>query len=352
VQSNEPEKKQDIVEEKVNDIEEKQPKETQPTELTAADIDELMGVAWECLETSRVVFSKFIDKTDKPDASDKDKVDVRETKILLAKSLLRLGDHSMEIGRFDQSIEDYKKCLEIRESIFDDSCRELPDVYSSIAYALLYASTEEKDRTKAVSMRLSTLEYYSKAMECLLIIRQDRLKVPRKVFGEKLLTSKIKLTEKAETSDKGKSKADPEKELTLSEPQASFAKQVKSRLDLILKHVENEGIDKLPEDLTPDEKEKRANEAKELGEVIQELGNKVIDILQVLENPEAAKAISGAEVVEEALANAAGAKEGEGSSSSFDKPTLASNEPVQTLGIKRKPKESDADESNQKKAKT
>ena len=116
--------------------------------------------------------------------------------------------------------------------------------------------------------------------------------------------------------------------------------------------VENEGIDKLPEDLTPDEKEKRATEAKELGEVIQELGNKVIDILQVLENPEAAKAISGAEVVEEALANAAGAKEGEGSSSSFDKPTLASNEPVQTLGIKRKPKESDADESNQKKAKT
>ena len=65
MQNNEPEKKQDIVEEKVNDIEEKQPKETQPTELTAADIDELMGVAWECLETSRVVFSKFIDKTDK-----------------------------------------------------------------------------------------------------------------------------------------------------------------------------------------------------------------------------------------------------------------------------------------------
>ena len=108
---------------------------------------------------------------------------------------------------------------------------------------------------KRKQQRLSTLEYYSKAMECLLIIRQDRLKVPRKVFGEKLLTSKIKLTEKAETryvmellifhvgwwftyfSDKGKSKADPEKELTLSEPQASFAKQVKSRLDLILKHV-------------------------------------------------------------------------------------------------------------------
>jgi len=313
-------------------------KENPINDLTAADIDDLMGVAWECLETSRVIFGKLLDNLSKEE-------DIKEVKKLLAKTLLRLGDHSMEIGRFEQSIDDYKKCIKLREEVFDVSSRELPDVYSAVAYALLYASTEEKDPVKAVSMRFLTLEYYAKAMEGLLIIRQDRLKCNRTIFNDKISISEIDEGEEIETDkSKGKAKAVSEKPLELTSGQLDFVKKAKDRIETVLKQVRDDTMESVGKDIPEAELALVEKEVKDLGEVIEELGNKMLDIAQVLENPEAAEAISGgAQAVEEALANAKEADES--STSAFDKPTLSTSENVQTLGVKRKSDVSKSEES-------
>jgi len=57
----------------------------------------------------------------------------------------RLGDHGLESASFQQSIEDYNTCLEIRERIFPPHSRKLADIHAQLACAHRYAASEAGD---------------------------------------------------------------------------------------------------------------------------------------------------------------------------------------------------------------
>jgi hypothetical protein len=74
----------------------------------APEEDDDLQVAWELLETARVIFSKY-----------------PEEKLALAKVYNRLGELGMEMDNFEQAEGDFRKCIDIYESIFPSHDRRL-----------------------------------------------------------------------------------------------------------------------------------------------------------------------------------------------------------------------------------
>ena len=284
------------------------------TVLTGADIDELMGIAWECLEASRVIYSRLLESIQ---SEKKGKDAEMEAKKLLSKTLLRLGDHSMEIGRFEFAVADFEKCLKLREEVFEKASREIPDVHSVLATAFLYASSEENDMDAAKLKRFKALMHYTKATEAILALREKLLGYDEVVFeplDAKLFT---KEDDEEEDSKLSKKPANEAKQTvgTLSENATTFLAKIKERLKAFEEVVKAKTVD------ASAAKTEDKTEATELTEIVKEMVLKVEDVIQVLENPEASEAMTkSAEIVEEAMEKAAA------STSAFDKPTLGASE--------------------------
>ena len=277
--------------------------------LTGADIDELMGIAWECLEASRVIYSRLLESL-------AGKEGTTTAKKLLAKTLLRLGDHSMEIGRFEFAVSDFEKCLKLREEVFETASREIPDVHSVLATAFLYASSEENDMNAAKLKRFKALMHYTKATEAILALRQKLLGYDAVAF-DPLDTKLFQDNEEEDESTLSKKPVSEAKQTvsSLSDTAKTFLANIKARLKSIEGVVEAKTVDASS---TKDEDKK---EAAELTEIVKEMVMKVDDVIQVLENPEASEAMTkSAEIVEEAIEKAAA------SASAFDKPTLDAKE--------------------------
>jgi len=273
-------------------------------------------------EAARVIYSKLID--DKAHEGEK-----KQIQKYLAKTLLRLGDHSMETGKFDQSVEDYEKCLELRKEVFGEEARELADVNATLANAYLYSASEDQDAASGRYKMLKASCCYADAGTTLLLLRQKlldsnvsltletSLETPEKPEANAETEEKEDTTEAAkeeeeeeESDSKGKAKKAKEEEApALGEKEVKVLDSVKARFKEIETLVEKA------------EAKDDAKEAKELGELIAHLKEKVDDVILVLENKEASDAVTkGAQLVEEALEEASKA------SNPFDKPTLEQGE--------------------------
>jgi len=288
-------------------------------DLTAGDIEELLSIAWECLESSRVIYKKILEDEKTNDEEKK------ELNALLAKTLLRLGDHSMECGKFDQSIGDYEECLKLRKEIFDVDARELADVYATLAHAYLYSSAEDTDLGSARFKRLKAASAYANAASTLLLVRQKALGtevtktfdadifLPEKAAKIDAMEEEEGEEEEEESSDKGKGKKPKEKEVSeppLNDEELKSIKSIRARMENVVTLLA-----KNSEDDCKDEDAK--TNAKELAGLVDDLKEKIDDVFLVLENKEASDAMTkGAEVVEEALEQA---------SSALDKPSSEQN---------------------------
>ena len=104
------------------------------------DSSELLEISWECLETSRIVLTKF-----QSDATE-------EEKMLLSRVHQRLGDHLNETGNFLEASKEYRKCLSIREDVLESNDRLLADAHFTLAESLRHAKQIEK-----------ALEHYKRA---------------------------------------------------------------------------------------------------------------------------------------------------------------------------------------------
>jgi tetratricopeptide (TPR) repeat protein len=94
----------------------------------AASNAEDLEVAWEMLEVARVIYSK----QDSP-----------VCEAALAKVYSRLGDLSMETGNFQGSVDDYNKCLAVREKMLPKNNRSVADVHCCLAMAWMYFASSE-----------------------------------------------------------------------------------------------------------------------------------------------------------------------------------------------------------------
>ncbi|CAE7393999.1 NASP, partial [Symbiodinium microadriaticum] len=87
-----------------------------------------MEIAWEALEVSRKIFETEGDPTHDE---------------FLSEVYEALGDVSRFNGNFQGAIEEYKKCVQLREAALDDSDRLLAQAHYSLAVAYIYNAGEE-----------------------------------------------------------------------------------------------------------------------------------------------------------------------------------------------------------------
>ncbi|KAI9310880.1 hypothetical protein BX666DRAFT_1139233 [Dichotomocladium elegans] len=84
-------------------------------------------MAWDMLDLARVVFEKDEGK-----------------QLKLADVYLCLGDVSAETEKFDQAVQDYRKALEIKQGLLEESDRQLAEAHYKIALALEFSTTESE----------------------------------------------------------------------------------------------------------------------------------------------------------------------------------------------------------------
>ena len=110
-----------------------------PTSQKSLEEDDTLEIAWECLETARVIYSRVLPTIADPAA----RTSLRSE---LAFTYLRLGDLAMESDKFLESIEDFKQCLEIRlaDNPRPPKSRHLAEVY--LQMALAYSQAAGKDQ--------------------------------------------------------------------------------------------------------------------------------------------------------------------------------------------------------------
>jgi tetratricopeptide (TPR) repeat protein len=99
-----------------------------------------LEVAWEMLEVARVIYCK----QDSP-----------ECEGALAKVYGRLGDLSMETGNFQGSVDDYSKCLAVREKMLPKDNRDVAGVHSCLAMAWMYFSSSETGKPQQLKDALT-----------------------------------------------------------------------------------------------------------------------------------------------------------------------------------------------------
>jgi tetratricopeptide (TPR) repeat protein len=109
--------------------------------------DEDLEIAWEVLEVARVILSTHT---------------MKHCRLLLARVYLRLADLSLDQGNPEQSIMDYKHCLQERVRFLDKSDRLLADVHAALAVAYLYSSARHQDQA---AQRSSSIHHYLEAVK-------------------------------------------------------------------------------------------------------------------------------------------------------------------------------------------
>lgn len=123
MEEGEEEEEEEVQEEEVQETAETEPVDQEEEE---EEQDELQ-LAWECLETARVILSK----------------DVEKNAEFLAKVHYRLGDHSMETDNFHTAEEDYRKSLELFTKASKSISREAASVQYSLALSHMFREDAE-----------------------------------------------------------------------------------------------------------------------------------------------------------------------------------------------------------------
>ncbi|KAI8099377.1 uncharacterized protein BX664DRAFT_321116 [Halteromyces radiatus] len=106
--------------------------------------------AWDVLDVARVIFEKGEDD---------------ESKLKLADVLLSLGDVSLETEKFNDALPDFKKAIDIKQSLLQPDDRQLAEAHYKYSLALELSSDsqglalDELQKTKTVlKNRIETLE--------------------------------------------------------------------------------------------------------------------------------------------------------------------------------------------------
>jgi len=98
--------------------------------LDARDTEENLELAWDILDTARVILST------KP-----------ERKLELADVYLSIGDLCLELENFKQSISDYEECLKIRQELLPPEDRRLAETHFSMGLAYQYSDEFAEAKT-------------------------------------------------------------------------------------------------------------------------------------------------------------------------------------------------------------
>lgn len=150
------------------DEEEEEEEEDEEDKEDGDQADDDFETAWDILDVARLIFEKGEDK---------------ETQLKLADVHLCLADVSLETGnlymsiheallnclsfteKFDQSLSDYEKAIEIKEKWLEEDNRELAEAYYKYSLALEFSSDKSDEAVpelrKAIDVlkkRLSKLE--------------------------------------------------------------------------------------------------------------------------------------------------------------------------------------------------
>mmetsp|Transcript_9931 Transcript_9931/g.17410 ORF Transcript_9931/g.17410 Transcript_9931/m.17410 type:complete len:597 (-) Transcript_9931:43-1833(-) len=315
---------------------EEKPEEEGP--MLGEDLEETMSIAWDVLETGRVILTRSLEGTSSQE-------DLKYLHTLLAKTYLRLADLSMERGLFEASIDDYKKSLDMHKKVFADNSMELVDVFTHLATSHVFASSTVSAISDMRNHHLEALRWYIRAIAGL--VSSQAVSFGIAAFNDLDLMPSQEEVDKHEKTDadkadddqasasaKGKAKANvlqgktTKNEPPLTQHEKAQLFKAKGVLNKVLKDVPS--IEKVDEEA-----------AKDRIVMIERLKEKVDDILLVLENEQAAKAISGASagVVNEGIEMAATEDE-----NPFDKPSQAgaealaatASEPTNTLQARKK----------------
>ncbi|KAI7883693.1 hypothetical protein K492DRAFT_175028 [Lichtheimia hyalospora FSU 10163] len=107
------------------------------------DEEDDFQTAWEILDLSRVILEKIDDK---------------ETRLKLADVHLCLGDVSVETEKFDQALPDYRKALEIKKKLLDQSDRQLAEAHYKLALALEFSTSEEDQAGEEIKNAIQVLK--------------------------------------------------------------------------------------------------------------------------------------------------------------------------------------------------
>ena len=85
-----------------------------------------LEIAFECLEVARLCYEKY------PGQEDKEK--------MLAEVLYRAGEVDSEVEMFDKAIEDFGKCLKLREKYFKSTDQLVGDVQFKLGASYWYGA--------------------------------------------------------------------------------------------------------------------------------------------------------------------------------------------------------------------
>mmetsp|Transcript_10240 Transcript_10240/g.15510 ORF Transcript_10240/g.15510 Transcript_10240/m.15510 type:complete len:346 (-) Transcript_10240:160-1197(-) len=107
-----------------------------------------MEIAWEALEVARRTFEREGDS---------------KWDISLSEVYHCLGEVCRFDGNYNGSIDEYKKCVNLRESVCEDSDRLLAEAHYSLAVAYTYNAGEENPTEN----RMKAVQHHKKAMEVL-----------------------------------------------------------------------------------------------------------------------------------------------------------------------------------------
>ena len=280
-------------------------------ELTSEDIEELMAISWECLEAARVILAKLAETISS-------ETEVRTLREWFCKVYLRLGDLGMERGLFQQSIEDYSCCLAYTKQIAKVWDNNMADVFTHLATSYVFASTETPGVAEMRESQIHAMQNYIFAIHSLASNRNHILKLD---IQDAPCFDTVSVDDD-EDEGKGKKKKVAE-EIEDLPPLTSVEKlrilNAKAALESILQtSVSNNDTE--------------TDETREILEIIEEMKNKVDDMILVLENPEASRAITGAAaaIVEDEI-------EANNTSSGFDAPTtVESTGPTNLLQARKK----------------
>ncbi|CAO3691009.1 unnamed protein product [Rhizopus stolonifer] len=161
--------------------------------------EEDFEAAWDILDAARIIFEKSDDK---------------ETQLKLADVHLCLADVSLETEKFDASLADYEKAIEIKEKYLEDHNRELAEAYYKFALALEFSS-EKPDR--AAPYLQKSIDVLNKRLETLKKLKDaeptEEVKKEVKEIEELLPDMELKVEELSTKQTTEKETADMLKQL-------------------------------------------------------------------------------------------------------------------------------------------
>lgn len=130
-----------------------------PDEKEEADVDDLQ-VGWEHLEVARLELEKLMTSTDPFDPNLTLKQIEENTKIIrkLSDVMIRLGDANCSSDKFDEALQDYEKCLKLRNFTEDKfTSRDLAEIYYLMGNAKSYKNSLQFDEEALVEYNKARL---------------------------------------------------------------------------------------------------------------------------------------------------------------------------------------------------